>query len=232
MGDSASLPCLNCHASCCQYPVPMTALDAVRMQRDLGRPLPEFTTLSDRDPDGVGFRLRRAGPRLRIMLSRRTTVHLRGWCVFFDPDQHPGGCTSYAARPAPCRVYPATLRYGRVELRDPAACPAGAWTADTPLWGDSWRRTVRRAVIEQLIDQVINTAWNRAVAGTPRRSGDEADDVIDDEPDPGDEAAFRRYLDWVGEVCGRLDEHTGCLDRSRPLAPEAVAAAKAMLRRG
>jgi Fe-S-cluster containining protein len=226
MGDSRSLPCVTCHASCCQYPAPVTSLDAVRLQRDLGRPLPDFTTLVDRDPDGIGFRLRPGGRRFRIVLSRRTTLHLRGWCTFFDPDHRPGGCTIYAARPAPCRVYPATLRYGLIGLRDPAACPDGAWTADSPLWGDSWRRTVQRAVTEQLIDHAINTAWNRAVG----RPGELPGDAAGQEQDADDATAFRRYLEWVGEVCGRLDERTGCLDRSRPLSPEAVSAAKAMLR--
>jgi Fe-S-cluster containining protein len=231
MGDPSPLPCVTCHASCCQYRAVVTSLDAVRMQRALGRTITDFTTLIDHDPDGVGFRLRPGGRRFRIALAHRTTLPLRGWCTFFDPDHHPGGCTIYSARPTPCRVYPAAIRFGRIELRMPAACPDGAWTAGSPLWGESWRRTAQRAVTEQMIDHVINVAWNRAIDPLAGTSGGAPPEDRETDAETSAEAPFRRYLQWVVEVCERLDSHTGCLDRAQPLSPAAVTAAKAMLRR-
>ena len=167
VSEPAPLPCVTCHARCCSYTVTITALDAIRMQRDLGRSAAEFTVLTERDPDRIGFRLRAGGPRYRILLAKQAAGELRGWCTFFRAGGSEGGCSIYPARPMPCRMFPATLTYGRVELRVPAPCPEGAWRPATALWGDSWRATAERTVTEQLLDFALNVAWNRTLRPRP-----------------------------------------------------------------
>ena len=193
------------------------------MQRDLGRSAAEFTVLTERDPDRVGFRLRAGGPRLRILLAKQAAGELRGWCTFFRAGGSAGGCSIYPARPMPCRMFPATLTYGRVELRVPAPCPDGAWDQGTALWGQSWRMTAERTVTEQLLDFALNVAWNRTVRSAALPGPDH---------EPGTETAtgYAAYLDWADAIYRALDRHTGCLDRRGPIDPAAVAAVKSLLR--
>lgn len=224
-----ALPCVTCHASCCRLTLPITALDAVRMHRDLGRPIAEFTALSAHDPDRVGFRLRPDGERHRLVLARQAQGALAGWCSFFDPAHPGGGCTVYGARPMPCRMYPATLRFGEVVLREPNRCPSGAWTPGTALWGSSWRRTAERTVAEQVIDFGVNIAWNRAMS-VQAPDAQTADTVAAGTPAKAPVDIVQRYLDWVTEVYLAIDHRTGCLDRTAPLSPDVVTAVKAMLR--
>jgi Fe-S-cluster containining protein len=191
------------------------------MHIELGPPIAEFTTPNEHDPDGIGFRLEPGGHRFRIALAKHQTSDLRGWCTFFHPDERAGGCTVYGSRPMPCRVFPATLQFGRVALRDPTVCPDGVWTSGTALWQESWRRTAERSVTEQLVDFAVNTAWNRTLQLPPGPRGDPTDDAD----------AYRRYIDWVTAIYLALDHNTGCLDRATPLAPSTVVAAKSLLLR-
>jgi Fe-S-cluster containining protein len=225
VSEPAPLPCVTCHATCCSYTVPITALDTVRLQTDLRRSAVEFTTLTDRDPDRVGFRLQPGGPRLRIVLAKQTTGELRDWCTFFRAGGSAGGCSVYSARPMPCRMFPAVLSCGRIELRVPAPCPGGAWGPGTALWGDSWRANAERTVTEQLLDFVVNVAWNRVVC-----AGSAVDAARGAEPGAAQLADdYVAYLDWVGAIYRSLDRHTGCLDRRGPIDPAAIAAAKSLL---
>ena len=151
--------CAGCTGNCCRdVVVRVTGFDAWRIRRGQRLEYDQFVEVrADEDPLGETFRI---GDQSCSLFLTKSAVDPAS-CVFLM--NLPGDvrrCSIYADRPAVCAVYPMTLRYGTVELREVVRCAPSDWNMakrDYPHWREAF---LGYAVERRLFGRVVE-AWNR-----------------------------------------------------------------------
>jgi Fe-S-cluster containining protein len=162
-------PCASCHTHCCfDYTVTITGYDAWRIATALRVAVDAFAVaLEAKEPVADAFRLDGGERRLVLALRRRgpDDEHARA-CTFWLPLGPAGRCGIHPQRPDVCRVYPAYLRDGNVQLRPDAKCPAAAWNLadmDLPWWREQLEHHRRHAeAYRSLVER-----WNERMEAVP-----------------------------------------------------------------
>jgi Fe-S-cluster containining protein len=184
--------CAGCTGNCCRdVVVRVTGFDAWRIRRGQRLEYEQFVEVrADEDPLGESFRI---GDQSCSLFLTKSAVDPAS-CVFLM--NLPGDmrrCGIYADRPTVCAVYPMTLRYGSVELREDVRCAPSDWNLaqlDYPYWRGAF---LEYAVERRLFGRVVET-WNRRAP-------------FEDEG-PARERFFR-YLDDATEALVRARDRLG-----------------------
>ena len=175
--------CAGCTGNCCRdVVVRVTGFDAWRIRRGQRLEYDQFVEVRpDEDPMAETFRI---GDESCSLFLGKSAVDPAA-CVFLM--NLPGDvrrCGMYADRPTVCAVYPMTLRYGSIELREDVRCTPADWnmaTLDYPLWREAF---LGYAVERRLFGRFAG-AWNLRAPF--------------EDAEPGRERFFR-HLDGVTEA--------------------------------
>lgn len=150
--------CATCNGRCCyDVVVRVTGLDAWRIRTRQGLEYAQFIDVRpEEEPTQESFQI---GNRHCSMFLGKSAIQPRA-CTFL---MHLPGeirrCGIYAERPRVCSVYPMTLRFGALDLRDDVQCEPTNWnlaTLDYP----GWRDALLEYTLERFLFARMVALWN------------------------------------------------------------------------
>lgn len=152
--------CASCNGACCyNVIVRIMGYDAWRIKRAQALEFSQFVVAQvEAEPKSDGFRI---GEEHYAMFLGKNPVAPNA-CTFlmhFPDDVR--RCGIYAERPRVCSVYPMTLRFGAVDLRDDVVCKASNWDMAT-LTYPKWRRAILEHNLESVAYYRVAQHWNDA----------------------------------------------------------------------
>lgn len=131
--------------------------DAWRIKRAQGLEFSQFVVAQiENDPHGDAFRI---GEKSYAMFLGKNPAAPSA-CTFlmhFPDDVR--RCGIYAERPLVCAVYPMTLRFGAVDLRDDVVCKTSNWDMAN-LTYPKWRRAILEHHLESATYFRVAQHWN------------------------------------------------------------------------